>query len=551
MNRTEMMDANGVWDRIVGTYSIGQNVIRPVGKVVPSLGVFVGLEPGFDALIHVSKIAGLGGQDPRRFYATGQTVSAKVVNIDSRTHRIELATDLCEFSFDRFLSKDDQVVASNINLADIEVTSAVLYGAWIQDRPEARPELVSRTETELSIQLQAKCAHWDRQALKCVKVTLKQVGNDVAAHADWAAVTSSNHDYGYDLTEISKRELSETQDEGGVNVAISGDDLESAEAVGYGCAKLCFRKRPSMMVQTQAEVNHCMTKSETKPILVDGSNIVRRWPNLRSEALAGLLEGLKANGYVPTVFFDANIRHVLQDNGDVFGQNLLDCLTHEDPDHTIVVPSGMRSDDYMLLLADRRGYQIISCDTYRDESFAKYSWLRNRVESGDKRVHAPAFVLGDLVIPTLGIVWPFAQTSIVNFPVNGDVFIQAFNGEFLCAEDEKREQVRRILANRDNPSDWERFVLFRNSDGSVSIKAKANGKYLSVEDDSCGRLLAQSDEVREQEKFWLARRVNDGRYVLRSYANMKYASVDHRSGEVAVRAQVVDERELLTIMPCG
>ena len=47
MNRTEMMDANGVWDRIVGTYSIGQNVIRPVGKVVPSMAALVSISAEF------------------------------------------------------------------------------------------------------------------------------------------------------------------------------------------------------------------------------------------------------------------------------------------------------------------------------------------------------------------------------------------------------------------------------------------------------------------------------------------------------------------------
>ena len=551
MKRTATIDVNGVWDNIVGTYSVGQVVVRPVGKVVPALGVFVSLEHGFDALIHVSKIAGLGDQDPRRFYATGQAVKAKVVNIDSRTHRVELATEICEFSFDGFLSGNDQVVVQNANLADIEVTGAVLYGAWIQDRPFARVELVKRMEDEVSLQLQAKCAHLDRQALKCVHVILRQNGNDVIARADWAAYTTTEHDYGYDLTGIAMRESPNTDNEGRANVATSAD-IESEDSQGYGVAKLYFRRKPAIVEQAKGEGESCIAKCEMKPILVDGSNIVRRWPSLRSEALAGLLEGLKEGGYAPTVFFDANIAHVLQNAGDVFGQNLLECLLREDPEHTIIVPAGTRSDDYMLLLADRRGYPILSCDTYRDEAFAKYSWLRNRVESGEKRVHAPAFVLGDLVIPTLDIVWPFTRLSSEKFPQGGEVFIQAFsNGEYFCADGEEQETARRIMANRDNPSDWEKFVLSRNADGTVSVKAKVNGKFLSVEAEADGRMNAQADEIREREKFWLARREDNGRYVLRSFANMKYVSTDPDTGLVAAQSDVAKEWEWLNIAPCS
>lgn len=545
-----MIDANGVWEKIVGTYSVDQAVVRPVGKVVPALGVFVNLEHGFDALIHVSKIAGLGDQDPRRFYATGQAVNAKVVNIDSRAHRVELATELCEFSFDGFLSGNDQVVVQNANLADIEVTGAVLYGAWIQDRPFARVELVKRTEDEVSLQLQAKCAHCDRQALKCVHVILRQDGSDVLARADWAAYTTAEHDYGYDLTGIAMRESTTVEDEGKARVATSAD-VESEDSQGYGVAALYFRRRPTMMEPVQGEEESCMAKCEMKPILVDGSNIVRRWPSLRSEALAVLLDGLKGGGYAPTVFFDANIAHVLQNAGDVFGQSLLDCLLREDPEHTIIVPSGTRSDDFMLLLADRRGYPILSCDTYRDEAFEKYSWLRNRVESGEKRVHAPAFVLGDLVIPTLDIVWPFARLSSEKFPQGGEVFIRAFsNGEYFCADGEEQETARRIIANRDNPSDWEKFVLSRNPDGTVSVKAKVNGKFFSVDAEAGGRLIAQADEIHEREKFWLAKREDNGHYVLRSFANMKYVCAEPDTGLVAAQSDVAKEWEWLTIVPC-
>lgn len=347
------------------------------------------------------------------------------------------------------------------------------------------------------------------------------------------------------------RESLNTDDEGRANVATS-TDMESEDSQGYGVAELYFRRKPAIVEQAKGEGESCMAKCEMKPILVDGSNIVRRWPSLRSEALAALLEGLKEGGYAPTVFFDANIAHVLQNAGDAFGQNLLECLLRVDPEHTIIVPAGTRSDDYMLLLADRRGYPILSCDTYRDEAFAKYSWLRNRVESGEKRVHAPAFVLGDLVIPTLDIVWPFTRLSSEKFPQGGEVFIQAFsNGEYFCADGEEQETARRIMANRDNPSDWEKFVLNRNADGTISVKAKVNGKFLSVDAEAEGRMNAQADEIREREKFWLAKCEDNGRYVLRSFANMKYVSADPDTGLVAAQSDVAKECEWLNIASCS
>ena len=545
MNRTEKIDADGVWKHIADTYTVGQDITRSASKVVSGLGVFVSLEPGFDALIHVSKIAGLGDQDPRRFYAAGQKVNAKIINMDSRNHRVELETHLHEFSHEGFIpSENEQLVAEDVDLDNLEVTGAVLNGAWIQDRPSARVELVARSDAEMSFQLQAKCSHWDRQALKAVHVVLRQDGKNVVARADWAAYTTLDHDYGYDLTKLGKRENQRTDDEGWADVATAAD------ADGYGVAELHFRRKPSLITQVD-EDEFRTTECEAKPILVDGSNIVRRWPNLRSEALASLLEGLKVNGYVPTVFFDANIHHVLEDSRDVFGQKLLGCMMQEDPEHTIIVPSGMRADDYMLLLADRRGYQITSCDTYQDEAFARYSWLKNRVESGEKRVHAPAFILGDLVIPTLGIVCPFAQSSLEKPLFKGDVFIQSYgNGEFFCAEDESQGISRPILANRDNPSDWERFVLTRNSDGSISMKSRVNGRYLSADIDADGHLNARAEHIDEWEKFWLSKRANDGHYVLRSCANMKYVSVDSRSGQVIAQASVAGEWEWLTITPC-
>lgn len=430
-------------------------------------------------------------------------------------------------TFKSFLTTQNTVVAHNVKINNLKVKGGILHGAWIQDRPNARVEVVSRSATKLSFQLQAKCAHWDRQALKVVKVTLEQVGQDVVARADWAAYTTSDHAYGYDLSDIVLRESPNTDDEGRAPIATS------AWSEGFGVAELL------------------LSLSSPKPILVDGSNIALHFPNLRSKALAHLLECLRAKGYEPTVLFDASIRYKLKERNDSFGLVLVERLLSEDGEHAQLVPAGTICDDYLLLLADQCGWPIVTCDTFKNQNeryVKRYPWLKNRVESGKKRVHAPAFVLGKLLIPTLGIAWSCKDS------IAGSVFIQAYsNGKYLCADCIEQAADRPIRANRSVASDWETFVAIENSDGTVSFKSKANGKFISTEVDSGGILNARADKIDAWEKFWLTRRnkENGGHYILRSCANKKYVTVDRDTGLVAALVDVADEWEWLEVVPCA
>ena len=424
-------------------------------------------------------------------------------------------------TFNEFLTGENKIVVPNAKLEHLKVIGGVLHGAWVQDRPRAKVKCVRHAGGEMSFQLQAKCAHWDRLALKGVHCVLRQIGPDIVAIADWAAYTYSDRDYGYDLTSIHNSEFPNTDDEGKAPVATS------ACADGIGIAELQFSLR------------------EAKPILVDGSNIVRHFPDMRSKALAHLLDSLKHKGFIPTVMFDANVRYVLKEKGDSFGLELLERLLREDHEHTQIVPAETISDDYILLLADNLGCPVVTCDTFKQDRYRKqYPWLNNRVESGKKRVHAPAFVLGKLLIPTLDIAWQITD--------RGDVYIRACsNGKYLCADDVGQQTVRPILANKEWSSDWESFTILGNIDGTVSLKSKINGKFLSAEIDLDGRLNARADTIGSWERFSLRKRAQDGLSTLRSCANGKYVSVDPYTGLVAARAEVANEWEWLTIIPCN
>ena len=143
--------------------------------------------------------------------------------------------------------------------------------------------------------------------------------------------------------------------------------------------------------------------------------------------------------------------------------------------------------------------------------------------------------------------FPVAQLSFDNA-----VFIRAhINGKYFCADEAGRAEYRPIVANRDVASDWEHFMIVKNSDGSLSMKSNANGKFLSVRLDDGGRITAGADKVDSCEKFQIFVQRIGGQYALLSVANKKYVSVDPKTGSVRACADAPREWEWISISPCG
>jgi len=125
------------------------------------------------------------------------------------------------------------------------------------------------------------------------------------------------------------------------------------------------------------------------------------------------------------------------------------------------------------------------------------------------------------------------------------------SGKYFCADDCGCSDARRILANRNEVAEWEQYMAIVNSDGTVSFKSKANGKYVSVEVNSGGRLNARADVIDAWEKFWIVPLPEAGQCALKSYANNKFVTADPYSGHVAALADVVDGWERFAIIQCG
>lgn len=147
-----------------------------------------------------------------------------------------------------------------------------------------------------------------------------------------------------------------------------------------------------------------------RDVLVDGSNII--WwfsgsnaeasvPALRSKALCLIMALLEKAGYSAHVFFDATIPYVLDEKGDAVGKAFLAFLKTQKPELLTVVPGGSSADDYILMLADRKGSHIISNDRF-SQYVARYPWVKNKETEG-KRVHRVEVVDGELMLPSLGL----------------------------------------------------------------------------------------------------------------------------------------------------
>jgi len=78
------------WSVIYDNYQVGQIVS---GKVVQikDYGAFVELEPGLDGLVHISEVAHKRVNDISEEISVGQTVEAKILEIDTERKRISLS----------------------------------------------------------------------------------------------------------------------------------------------------------------------------------------------------------------------------------------------------------------------------------------------------------------------------------------------------------------------------------------------------------------------------------------------------------------------------
>ena len=139
---------------------------------------------------------------------------------------------------------------------------------------------------------------------------------------------------------------------------------------------------------------------QVAPVVIDGSNYIQD-ASFGARGLETIIAALKEKGRTALAIFDAATRYKARDAGDAASVELINRLTKCGEGE--IAPGGSRADEYLLLLADRLGIDIVSNDRYRAEEYtSKYPWLSSRDET-PRRVHPAAIMLGRVLIPSLDI----------------------------------------------------------------------------------------------------------------------------------------------------
>lgn len=99
-------------------------------------------------------------------------------------------------------------------------------------------------------------------------------------------------------------------------------------------------------------------------VLVDGSNVMHWGGEPRSQAVADVSRSLEQMGYLPVVFFDANVGYKLE--GRHLSETSLSCRIGLPREQVIVVRSGTQADGHLLEQAARYDLQIVTNDRFRD-----------------------------------------------------------------------------------------------------------------------------------------------------------------------------------------
>jgi small subunit ribosomal protein S1 len=78
------------WQQVIDTYDQGEVVEGRVTKVV-TFGAFVEILPGVEGLVHISELAAHHVENPREIVSQGETVRAKIIEMDAERRRLSLS----------------------------------------------------------------------------------------------------------------------------------------------------------------------------------------------------------------------------------------------------------------------------------------------------------------------------------------------------------------------------------------------------------------------------------------------------------------------------
>jgi small subunit ribosomal protein S1 len=78
------------WQQVIESYEQGDVVEGRVTKVV-TFGAFIEVVPGVEGLVHISELAQHHVENPREIVSPGETVRAKIIEMDAERRRLSLS----------------------------------------------------------------------------------------------------------------------------------------------------------------------------------------------------------------------------------------------------------------------------------------------------------------------------------------------------------------------------------------------------------------------------------------------------------------------------
>ena len=150
----------------------------------------------------------------------------------------------------------------------------------------------------------------------------------------------------------------------------------------------------------------------------------------------------------------------------------------------------------------------------------KSIWSYNNIGTGKKSSN-------NMVYDRLKEAFPGTIYFLKYYLIDKD-YIKLKSGitnKYVCADNYGESN---LIANRDSTGNWEHFLFYNNSDGTISIQSRANNKFLcAVFDDNNKKnpIIARSNHIQDWEKFYVEN-INNGKIAFRTFINNKYIQVN-------------------------
>ncbi len=97
------------WSQVDELYHVGQ-VVEGVVSRVTQFGAFVSLDPGIEALLHASQIADPTPENPAEILREGDTISARIISIESHRQRLGLSIRDVENNLPTLEAREDEAL---------------------------------------------------------------------------------------------------------------------------------------------------------------------------------------------------------------------------------------------------------------------------------------------------------------------------------------------------------------------------------------------------------------------------------------------------------